>query len=83
MTALIEIEMHFWMWHSGESTGGGNNTVARWPIFRLNNSKEAQKIVHGRTKLEAVKWQNWAKSGRKEAGKYFHDYLHEKPYNFW
>jgi hypothetical protein len=44
--------------------------------------KRPQKIVHGRKKLEAVKWQNFAKSGRKEAGKYFYNYLAEKPYNY-
>jgi hypothetical protein len=43
--------------------------------------KRPQKIVHGRKKLEAVKWQNFAKSGRKEAGKYFYYYLAEKPFN--
>jgi hypothetical protein len=30
--------------------------------------------------LEAVKWQNLAKSGRKEAGKYFYHYLVQKAY---
>jgi hypothetical protein len=29
----------------------------------------------------AGQWQNFAKSGRKEAGKYFYNYLDEKPYN--
>jgi hypothetical protein len=33
-------------------------------------------------KLEAVKWQNLARSGRKEAGKYFYNNLDEKPYNY-
>jgi hypothetical protein len=51
-------------------------TGARWPNFRPNTLKEAQKIVHGRKKLEAVKWQNFAKS----AGKYFYNYLGEKPH---
>jgi hypothetical protein len=45
--------------------------------------KRPQKIVHGRKKLEAVKWQNFAKSGRKEAGKSFYNYLAEKPYNYF
>jgi hypothetical protein len=46
-------------------------SVARWPNFRPNNSKEAQqKIVHGRKKLEAVKMakcgkKKWQKRGRK------------------
>jgi hypothetical protein len=44
--------------------------------------KRPQKIVHGRKKLEAVKWQNFAKSGRIEAGKSFCNYLAEKPYNY-
>jgi hypothetical protein len=43
-------------------------TAARWPNFRPNNSKEAQKNCLWPEKLEAVKWQNLAKSGRKEAG---------------
>jgi hypothetical protein len=43
--------------------------------------KRPQNIVHGREKLEAVKKQNLAKSGRKEAGKYFYNNLGEKPYN--
>jgi hypothetical protein len=43
--------------------------------------KRPQKIVHGWKKLEAVKWQNFAKSGRQEAGKYFYYYLAEKPFN--
>jgi hypothetical protein len=45
--------------------------------------KRPQKNVYGRRKLEAVKWQNLAKSGRKEAGKYCYDYLDEKPENYW
>jgi hypothetical protein len=32
-------------------------------------------------KLEAVKWQNFAKTGRKESGKYFYKYLGKKPYD--
>jgi hypothetical protein len=40
-------------------------TVASWPNFRPNNSKEAPKIVHGPKKLEAVKWQNLPKRARK------------------
>jgi hypothetical protein len=43
--------------------------------------KSPQKIVHGRKKLEAVKLQILAESGRKEAGKYFGNYFDEKPYN--
>jgi hypothetical protein len=38
--------------------------------------KRPQKIVHGRKKLEAVTWQNLAKSGRK-------DFLDTKPYNYF
>jgi hypothetical protein len=45
------------------------NTVARWPNFRPNNSKEAPKNCPWPEKLEAEKWQNFTKSGRKEAGK--------------
>jgi hypothetical protein len=57
-------------------------TSARWPNFRLNNSKEAQKnCPWPEKKLEAVNWQNLAKSGRKEAGKYFYKYVGEKPYD--
>jgi hypothetical protein len=44
--------------------------------------KRPQKIVHGRKKLEAVKWQNLAKSGRKEVGKHFYKNLDEKPFNY-
>jgi hypothetical protein len=43
--------------------------------------KRPQQIVRGWKKFEAGKWQNLAKSGRKEAGKYFYNYLDEKPYN--
>jgi hypothetical protein len=50
-------------------------------IFGQINQKRPQKNVHGRKKLEAVKLQNLDKSGRKEAGKYFYNYLEEKPYN--
>jgi hypothetical protein len=50
-------------------------------IFGQITQKRPQKIVHGRKKLEAVKWQNLEKSGRKEAGKYFYKYLGEKPYD--
>jgi hypothetical protein len=51
-------------------------------ILRPNNSKEAQKIVYGRKKLEALKWQNLAKSGSKEARKYFYNNFDEKEYNY-
>jgi hypothetical protein len=40
-------------------------------IFGQITQKRPQKIGHGRKKLEAVKWHNLAKSGRKEAGKFF------------
>jgi hypothetical protein len=50
-------------------------------VFGQITQKRPQKIVCGRKKLEAVKWQNLANSGRKEAGKYFYSYLDEKPYN--
>jgi hypothetical protein len=56
-------------------------TVARWPNFWPNNSKEAPKNYSWSEKIEAVKWQNLAKSGSKEAGKYFYDYIDEKPHN--
>jgi hypothetical protein len=49
-------------------------------IFGQITQKRPQKIVHGREKLEAVKLQNLAKSGRKEAEKLCHNYLDEKPY---
>jgi hypothetical protein len=51
-------------------------------IFGQITQKRPQKIVHDRKKLEAVKWQNLAKSGRKEAGKHFDKNLDEKPYNY-
>jgi hypothetical protein len=41
------------------------------PNFRPNNSKQGQKNCPWPEKLEAVKWQNLAKSGQKEAEKYF------------
>jgi hypothetical protein len=34
-------------------------------IFGQITQKRPQKIAHGRKKLEAVKWQNMAKSGKK------------------
>jgi hypothetical protein len=49
-------------------------------IFGQITQNRPQKIIHGRKKLEAEKWQNFAKSSRKEAGKYFYNYLDEKPY---
>jgi hypothetical protein len=51
-------------------------------IFGQITQKRPQKIVLGRKKMEAVKWQNLTKSGRKEAGKYFYRYLDEIQYNF-
>jgi hypothetical protein len=50
-------------------------------IFGQITQKRPQKIIHGQKKLEAGKWQNLAKSGRKEAGKYFYNYLDENPFN--
>jgi hypothetical protein len=50
-------------------------------IFGQKTQKRPQKIVDGRKKFEAVKWQNLAKSCRKEAGKYFYTHLVEKPYD--
>jgi hypothetical protein len=44
----------------------GNLTVARWPNFRLNNSKEASKKF-----FLAGKWQILSQIGRKEADKSF------------
>jgi hypothetical protein len=38
-------------------------------------------LPDGRKKLDAVKLQILAKSGRKEDRKYFDNYLDEKPYN--
>jgi hypothetical protein len=46
-------------------------------IFSQITQKRTKKIVYGRKKLEAVKWQNLAISGRKEAGKYFYKYFGE------
>jgi hypothetical protein len=51
-------------------------------IFGQITQKSPQQIVHDRKKLEAVKWQNFAKSSRKEAGKHFYNNLDEKPYNY-
>jgi hypothetical protein len=51
-------------------------------IFGQITQNMPQKIVYSRKKLEAVKWQNLAKSGRKEAEKYFYNYLAVKPYNY-
>jgi hypothetical protein len=48
-------------------------------IFGQITQKRPPKNIHGRKKLEAVKWQNLAKSGRKEAGKHFYNNLEEKP----
>jgi hypothetical protein len=48
-------------------------------IFGQITQKRPHKIVPGRKKLEAVKWENLAKSDRKEAGNYFLKYLGEKP----
>jgi hypothetical protein len=50
-------------------------------FFGQITQKRPQKCVHGWKKLEAVKWQNLAKSSRKEAGKYFFNFSDEKPYN--
>jgi hypothetical protein len=50
-------------------------------IFGQITQKRPQKIIYGRKKLEAVKWQNLAKSSRKEAEKYFYKHLGEKSYN--
>jgi hypothetical protein len=46
-------------------------TVARWPNFRPNNSKQAPKIIFGREKSVAGKPLNLFKSCRKEAEKSF------------
>jgi hypothetical protein len=44
-------------------------TVARWPTFRPNiNQNRPPKVFLGWKKLDAVKGQNIAKSGRKQAG---------------
>jgi hypothetical protein len=51
-------------------------------IFGQIPQKRPPKIVLGRKTMEAVKWQNWTKSGRKETGQYFYYYLGEKPYNY-
>jgi hypothetical protein len=54
-------------------------TVARWPNFPPNSSKEAPKNCPC---PEAVNKQNLAKSSRKEAEKYFQNYSDEKPYTY-
>jgi hypothetical protein len=51
-------------------------------IFGQISQKRPQKIVHGRKKLEAEKLQNLAKRSRKEAGKYFTNYLDDKSYDY-
>jgi hypothetical protein len=33
-------------------------------IFGKITQKSPQKIVHGRKKIEALKWQNWSKNGK-------------------
>jgi hypothetical protein len=50
-------------------------------IFGQITQKRPPKNVHGLKNLEAVKLQNFEKSGRKEAGKYFYNDLEEKPYD--
>jgi hypothetical protein len=50
-------------------------------IFGQITQKRPQKIVDGWKIFEAVKWQNLAKSSRKEAGKYLYTHLGEKPYD--
>jgi hypothetical protein len=50
-------------------------------IFGQITQKRPQKILHGRKKFEAVKWQILANNDRKQAGKYFYKYLGEKPYD--
>jgi hypothetical protein len=50
-------------------------------IFGQITPKRPQKIVHGRKKLEAVKWQNLAKIGKKRPENIFYKYLDKKPYN--
>jgi hypothetical protein len=57
------------------------STGARWPNFRPNNSKEAPKNYLWPEKIGGRKWQNLAKSSRKEAGKYFYKHLGEKPHD--
>jgi hypothetical protein len=47
------------------------------PNFLSNNSKEAKKICPGRKKFEATKWQNVAKSGRRETGIFVCNYFDE------
>jgi hypothetical protein len=51
-------------------------------IFGQITQKRPKKFVHGRKKFEAVKFQNLAKSGRKEVRKYFYNNVDEKPYNY-
>jgi hypothetical protein len=45
-------------------------TVSRWPSFRLNNSKEAQKTYPWSGKIRGRKIKKSGKSDRKGAGKF-------------
>jgi hypothetical protein len=45
-------------------------------------NRGSNKLAMAGKKLDAAKWQNFAKSGRKEAGNDFSSYLVEKPYNY-
>jgi hypothetical protein len=50
-------------------------------IFTQMTQKKPQKIFIGLKILEAVKLLNFARSGRKPAGKHFNNYLEEIPLN--
>jgi hypothetical protein len=52
-------------------------------IFGQITQKEAPKNCSRPEKIGGRKMAKIGKSGRKEAGKYFYDYLDEKPYNYW
>jgi hypothetical protein len=46
-------------------------TVARWPNFRLNNSKQTSKNISWREKLVYGKWPILSITGRKKRRKFF------------
>jgi hypothetical protein len=80
--SLYRIRMLYYYLPWGRSSPGVA-TVARSLNFRPNTQKRAQKMSLTGKKLEAVKLKNFDKSGRKETGKYFYNYLEEKPYSLY
>jgi hypothetical protein len=65
MTDLSKLMFGFLLVRLGSLLPGGR-------IFDQITQKRALKIVHCRKNLEAIKLQRFAKSGRKEAQKYFY-----------